>query len=219
MTQTSIITSSPKIVRRHLGSNECEKTLQEIVSRQTRMEDMLYTIMEHLQRLEQPPVSYSSYTMQSHHHHTNTTLPAHSSSQLAVTASQQPAQSEQTTDLAEQEETCDFCDTMPLSDPAKADIKIFTPVMLAKIKMESCSRPNFAANLVRSLFTVAERKISNVRGKGKKQLDPAKIQKVEEAAFQQYPLETGEARKSAWANCIKAIDEAGRRLVRAQKTS
>ena len=91
---------------------------------------------------------------------------------------------------------------------------LFTPASLAKIKRESCSQPNFATNLVRSAFSVDERKISNVRGIGKKQLNPGIVERIKDATFQQYPLETGEKVKQAWAVCVRAIVESGRRLRR-----
>ena len=103
-------------------------------------------------------------------------------------------------------------DTTPHIPPAT-----FTPSSLTKWKRDSCSRANFATNLVRVLFTVAERKESNVKGRDKKQLHPATIAKIEDATFQQYPLETGEKRKQAWSVCIKAIDESARRLHRRGK--
>ena len=94
---------------------------------------------------------------------------------------------------------------------------LFTPSSLARIKHESCSRPNFATNLVRSAFTAEERKVSNVRGiQGKQQLDPTKIEKIKDATFQLYPLETGEKQKLAWGICIKAIDESAQRLSQRQ---
>ena len=103
-------------------------------------------------------------------------------------------------------------DTTPHIPPAT-----FTPSSLTKWKRDSCSRANFATNLVRVLFTVAERKESNVKGRDKKQLHPATIAKIEDATFQQYPLETGEKRRQAWSVCIKAIDESARRLHRRGK--
>jgi len=94
----------------------------------------------------------------------------------------------------------------------------FTPSFLASIRARSCSRQNFAVNLVRSLFTVNERKVSNVAGVlGKKKLDPKRIVRIKEATFQTYPLEAGETIVGAWALCIKSIDESCRRLNRIPK--
>lgn len=94
----------------------------------------------------------------------------------------------------------------------------FTPSFLASIRARSCSRQNFAVNLVRSLVTVNERKVSNVAGVlGKKKLDPKRIVRIKEATFQTYPLEAGETIVGAWALCIKSIDESCRRLNRIPK--
>ena len=86
---------------------------------------------------------------------------------------------------------------------------------MVRLKMDSSSRKNFAANLVRQLFTEEERAASNVRGKGgKAQLNPAKIDVVRIKAIEMWPLESYENEKKAWSDCIKAIDEANRRLNR-----
>ena len=83
------------------------------------------------------------------------------------------------------------------------------------MKNESSSRKNFSANLVRQLFTEEERASSNVRGKGgKAQLNQAKIDVVKAKTFEMHPLELFENEKKAWGDCIKAIDEANRRLNR-----
>ena len=64
----------------------------------------------------------------------------------------------------------------------------FTPSFLASIRAGICSRLNFSVNMVRSLFSLEERKASNVGGKlGKKQLDPQRIIRIKEATFQTYP--------------------------------
>ncbi len=94
----------------------------------------------------------------------------------------------------------------------------FTPRFRASIRARSCSRPNFTVNVVRSLFSMEERKMSNVGGKlGKKQLDPQRISRIKEATFQTYPLETGETMLGAWGLCTKSIDESCRRLNRKPK--
>ena len=49
------------------------------------------------------------------------------------------------------------------------------PGVLVKLRYISASRRNFATNMMRKLFTKAEREISNVNGKlGEIQLDPVK---------------------------------------------
>lgn len=84
-----------------------------------------------------------------------------------------------------------------------------------EVRLQSCSRSNFCANMVRQLFMMEERMCSNVRGKlGKSQLDPARIAIVRQAALQMYPLGTGEREEIVWRQCIKAIDESCRRLKR-----
>ena len=79
----------------------------------------------------------------------------------------------------------------------------------------SCSRGNFAANLCRQWFSPEERKSSNVRGKnGKKQLNLEKMKSIYHATLQMYPLALGEKENKVWSDCIRAIDEANRRLNR-----
>ena len=93
-----------------------------------------------------------------------------------------------------------------------------TQELLNHIRTKSCSRPNFCVNLVRELFTIEERRQSNVRGKkDKKQLNQQLMDLVKNSAFQMYPLATGEQQLLAWNHCIKAIDESCRRLNRANK--
>ena len=68
---------------------------------------------------------------------------------------------------------------------------------------------------MRQLFTTEERKCSNVRGKlGKHQLDPVRLGVVRRSAMEIYPLATGEKEEAVWRHCIRAIDEACRRLNR-----
>ena len=62
-------------------------------------------------------------------------------------------------------------------------------------------------------YTEEERRQSNVHGKlGKKQLSPNRMEELRKAVFEQYPLEGFEKEKNAWADCVRAIDEAGRKL-------
>ena len=89
----------------------------------------------------------------------------------------------------------------------------FTPSFLASIRASSCSRQKFAINLVWSLFSLDERKVSNVTGAfGKRKLDLQMISRIKEATFQMYPLETGETMLGAWTVCIKSVDESCCRL-------
>ena len=85
---------------------------------------------------------------------------------------------------------------------------------LVKLQQESCSRGNFAAKLCRFWFS-EERKAGNVRGKlNKDKLCPERIGKIRATSFQMFPLTPGEGHERAWSTCIKAIDEANRRLNR-----
>ena len=86
---------------------------------------------------------------------------------------------------------------------------------LVKLRHTSSSRRNFAANIMRLMFTKPEREVSNVRGKlGKSQLDPERIDYIKMVTFRMFPLDSKESLQSAWAACINAIDEANRRLYR-----
>ena len=86
---------------------------------------------------------------------------------------------------------------------------------LSNIRLRSCSRKNFAANLVRAVFSEQDRAASNVNGKNnKKKLDPTRIQAIKEASFKMFPCSTGETELSAWPACIIAIDQSCRRLNR-----
>ena len=52
-----------------------------------------------------------------------------------------------------------------------------------------------------------------MKGKvGKNQLSPTRMEEVKKAVFHHFPLEGWENEKDAWADCIRAIDEAGRKL-------
>lgn len=112
-----------------------------------------------------------------------------------------------------QDETPSQLSNRPNS-PTQDDI-IITSETLYKLRLKSCSRPNFCVNLARELFTTDERQESNVKGKrGKKKLDAAKMKVIERNAFHIYPLTTGEQRHTSWRYCEKAIDESCRRLNR-----
>ena len=98
-----------------------------------------------------------------------------------------------------------------LSIPLASDV-------IMKIRYVSSSRRNFSANLNRKIFTVAERKVSNVNGVlGKSQLDPDKVAYIRKVTFRIYPLSSKEIEASEWSNCIAAIDEVNRRLNNTKK--
>ena len=85
------------------------------------------------------------------------------------------------------------------------------------VRLQSCSRGNFCANMVRKLYNLEELKSSNVRGKlGENQLDSVQKTALEKAAFQIYPVGPGENRSKLWHQCVKAIDESCRRLNRSK---
>ena len=87
--------------------------------------------------------------------------------------------------------------------------------VLVKLRHASASLRNFSANVMRKVFSKAEREVSNVRGKlGKSQLDPEKIEYIKTVTFRMFPLDSKESSQAAWATCINAIDEANRRLYR-----
>lgn len=83
------------------------------------------------------------------------------------------------------------------------------------ISHNSCSRENFASNLVKELFTKEERAKSNVKGMfGKPKLCIKKIEYVRQQTLKFFPVTSTENEKKCWANCVKAIDSASRQLNR-----
>ena len=57
--------------------------------------------------------------------------------------------------------------------------------LVNEIRLQSCSRSNFCANMVRQLYTAEERKSSNVKGKlGKYPLDPVRLASVRKSALE-----------------------------------
>ena len=94
----------------------------------------------------------------------------------------------------------------------------FSTTFLVDMKPQSSSRPNFAARLVRSLYTIEERKTSNVKGiLGKNKLSPTRLGRIKNATMQMYPCISGENEVTAWRACCKAVDETCRRLNRKGK--
>jgi len=83
---------------------------------------------------------------------------------------------------------------------------------LTGIFTKSISRRNFAANLVRSLFTKEVRMRCNVNGRGKDMLDPNLIRFVKNKCFEYFPLSGTEKLAEKWGECVVSIDEANRRL-------
>ena len=98
--------------------------------------------------------------------------------------------------------------------------EIFNNEFLSKCLRESVSRPNFSLNLVTKFFTEEVRLTSNVSGKsGKNQLDKDMVAAIKVASFRMWPLKSSESESAAWRDCVKAIDEGGRRLRRNMDTS
>jgi len=75
------------------------------------------------------------------------------------------------------------------------------------------SRQNLAANHVRRAYTEKERETSNVNGrKGKKKLDPLRMNIVRKLTYNLKPLKPGENEDEDWKKyCTKAIDSANRK--------
>ena len=87
------------------------------------------------------------------------------------------------------------------------------PARIRFIQRNSCSRRNFAVNLVRNIFDENTRKLSNVAGKlGKLKMNPVLMDYVKSLTFQYYLLEPFEREKKEWSNSVLAIDESNRRL-------
>ena len=67
---------------------------------------------------------------------------------------------------------------------------------------------------MRTIFDEDVRKVSNVNGVKKQQLDPEKVAFIRRVAFAQFPLKGEPSEHKAWSTCVEAIDEANRRLNR-----
>lgn len=105
----------------------------------------------------------------------------------------------------------------PVDSSGVLSIPLASDVVM-KIRYVSSSRRNFSANLNRKIFTVAERKVSNVNGVlSKSQLNPDKVAYIRKVTFRIYPLSSKEIEASEWSNCIAAIDEVNRRLNNTKK--
>ena len=81
---------------------------------------------------------------------------------------------------------------------------------LVLIKNESCSRRNFALHQAEKMFEKGEWIGSNCEGrKGKRKLDPVRIERIQAATFKPWPSEGKEKYEDAWKECHgkRAIDE------------
>ena len=72
-----------------------------------------------------------------------------------------------------------------------------------------------ASKLVRRLFDETTR--TNVKGRGKKQLDSDIIAYVKSKCFEFFPSTDPDRVMEEWAKCILAIDESCRRLNKSKK--
>ena len=84
----------------------------------------------------------------------------------------------------------------------------------------SNSRSSYAIALVKHLFTVEERLMSNCRGIGKKPLEPRKLLAIKIASFKNYPIDSDrETLGSAITELRNAIDAHCRGLKKKVKIS
>ena len=91
----------------------------------------------------------------------------------------------------------------------------FDPEYLVVSRGKSCSRRNFAVNLVRYLFTAEEMAQSNCSGtRGKGKLEQERLAIVRRTTLTLWPVEDRLQERAEWAKCIYSIDEACRRLNR-----
>lgn len=81
--------------------------------------------------------------------------------------------------------------------------------------MKHKTRRSLAAALTDVLFDPETRQKSNVRGRGKDQLNPTKIEYVKSKCFELHPS-TGNM-KEEWEKCIISIDERARSIKRQKK--
>ena len=79
------------------------------------------------------------------------------------------------------------------------------------------TRRSLAAALVNELVDAETRIRSNVRGRGKDQLDPNIIQYVKKKCFELFPSDRESDVKKDWDDCVVAIDDKGRDLKRRLK--
>ena len=76
---------------------------------------------------------------------------------------------------------------------------------IQQIKINSCSRKNFAKKLAEALFDEETRASSNVNGRRKRKLNPIIIRYIRSICFQFYPHHGDE--EAEWKECIRAIDK------------
>ena len=79
------------------------------------------------------------------------------------------------------------------------------------------TRRSLAAALINELVDTETRIRSNVRGRGKDQLDPNVIHYVKKKCFEVFPSDKDADMKKDWDDCIVSIDDKGRDLKRKLK--
>ena len=83
--------------------------------------------------------------------------------------------------------------------------------------MKYKTRRSLAAALVNKLVDTETRIKSNVKGRGKDQLDPTIIEYVKKKCFELHPSDKESDMKKDWEDCIISIDDKGRELKRKLK--
>ena len=89
-----------------------------------------------------------------------------------------------------------------------------SPNLARVLDKEAGSRKNSATKLVRQVFSLQEREVSNIMGlKGKKRLDPTRMEFIKSLTFALQPVKPGENEDCIWCKeCVKAIDSANRNI-------
>ena len=100
------------------------------------------------------------------------------------------------------------------SGPPTAPSHCSIPALdLSKIRRKSCSRGNFAKNLLAKIIPEEEWIKSNVHGKrGKEAISPHIVNYVKQCSFYMYPLESNESMEQAWGFCVRSMDTGARQL-------
>ena len=88
-----------------------------------------------------------------------------------------------------------------------------SPNLVRIVNQEANSRQNFAAKLVKKVYSKKEREMGNVHGRrGKKRLDPERMDLVKRLTYHLRPVKPGESEDENWKKtCVIAIDTANRR--------
>ena len=92
------------------------------------------------------------------------------------------------------------------------DEELIHPSILCSLMMKYKSQGSLAAAMVNELFDVETRLKSNVRGRGKDQLNPKEMEHVKKKCFDLFPSARESDTKQDWDDCIVSIDDKGREL-------